>query len=119
MSQPCHLMKQLLPRAASPPPHGQPPLANLGSPTRTPRPSLPTPYPFWKIVSGIPSTRVPKIVPEPLRRSIDEHRRAFAGLFDACVPIDLTKPEDGFPDPNYGGEALKRTLLRFLPNAYR
>src|SRR5262249_10589581 len=58
-------------------------------------------------------------VPEPLRRCIDEHRRAFAGLFDVCVPIDLTKPEDGFTDPDYGGEALKGALLRSLPGAYR
>lgn len=58
-------------------------------------------------------------VPDPLRRSIEEHRRAFAGLFDVCVPIDLTRPEDGFPDPNYGGDALKQTLLDALPGAYR
>ena len=58
-------------------------------------------------------------VPEPLRRAIDEHRRAFAGLFDACVPIDITRTEEGFPVPDYGGEALKAALLRALPNAYR
>jgi uncharacterized protein (DUF697 family) len=40
-------------------------------------------------------------------------------LFDALVPIDLTKPEDDFPDPDYGGEALKETLLNMLPGAYR
>jgi uncharacterized protein (DUF697 family)/predicted GTPase len=57
--------------------------------------------------------------PEPLRRSIDEHKRAFEGLVDVCVPIDLTRPEDGFPDPNYGGEQLKQTLLDVLPGAYR
>jgi uncharacterized protein (DUF697 family) len=34
-------------------------------------------------------------------------------------PIDLTKPEDGFPEPNYGGEQLKSALLRVLPEAYR
>lgn len=55
----------------------------------------------------------------PLLECIDEHRRAFAGLFDVCVPIDLTKPEDGFPEPNYGGEQLKQTLLKVLPSAYR
>jgi uncharacterized protein (DUF697 family) len=66
-----------------------------------------------------PGEGIPDSVPEPLRRSIDEHRRAFAGLYDACVPIDLTKPEDGFPDPNYGGEHLKRALLDALPGAYR
>jgi uncharacterized protein (DUF697 family) len=58
-------------------------------------------------------------VPDSLRRSIEEHRRAFAGLYDVCVPIDLTRPEDGFPDPNYGGNALKQALLDALPGAYR
>jgi uncharacterized protein (DUF697 family) len=58
-------------------------------------------------------------VPEPLLRCIDEHRRAFAGLFDSLVTIDLTKPEDGFADPNFGGEQLKQALLEALPGAYR
>jgi uncharacterized protein (DUF697 family) len=35
------------------------------------------------------------------------------------VPIDLTKPEDGFADPEYGGEHLKHALLATLPGAYR
>ncbi len=56
---------------------------------------------------------------DDLRRCIEEHTRAFEGLYDALVPIDLTKPEDGFPEPNYGGEYLKETLLRLLPGAYR
>jgi uncharacterized protein (DUF697 family) len=82
----------------------------------TPRQPHPTPYPFAPLLDNGP---VPEGVPEALRRCIDEHRRAFDGLVDACVPIDLTKPEDGFPDPNYGGEYLKQALLRFLPGAYR
>lgn len=61
----------------------------------------------------------PTAVPDDLRRCLAAHTRAFAGLVDAVVPIDLTRPEDGFPDPNYGGEQLKATLLRFLPAAYR
>ncbi|MDB5311389.1 MAG: hypothetical protein JWO38_5591 [Gemmataceae bacterium] len=81
-----------------------------------PRQPHPTPYPFAPLLENGP---VPADVPEPLRRSIDEHRRAFEGLFDACVPIDLTRPEDGFPDPNYGGEYLKQALLKALPGAYR
>ncbi len=81
-----------------------------------PRQPHPKPYPFAPLLDGGP---VPDSVPEPLRRSIDEHRRAFAGLFDKCVPIDLTRPEDGFPDPTYGGEYLKRALLTALPGAYR
>jgi uncharacterized protein (DUF697 family) len=83
-----------------------------------PRQPHPTPYPFAELIAD-PAAPIPDSVPEPLRRCIDEHRRAFAGLFDACVPIDLTKPEDGFPDPSYGGDALKDALLRSLPGAYR
>jgi uncharacterized protein (DUF697 family) len=66
-----------------------------------------------------PDPRLPTSVPDDLRRCIEEHARAFAGLYDVLVPIDLTKPEDGFPEPNYGGEQLKATLLRVLPAAYR
>lgn len=53
-----------------------------------------------------------------LRRSLDEQERRFAGLYDHVVPIDLTRPEEGFDDPNYGGEALKQVLLDVLPAAY-
>lgn len=76
-----------------------------------PRQPHPVPYPF--------EGKVEAAVPEALQRSVDEHKRAFAGLFDVCVPIDLTKPEDGFPDPHYGGPALKHALLEALPGAYR
>jgi uncharacterized protein (DUF697 family) len=54
-----------------------------------------------------------------LRRCIEEHASAFEGLYDALIPIDFTKPEDGFPDPHYGGDNLKANLLRMLPEAYR
>ncbi len=81
-----------------------------------PRQPHPTPYPFEQC--GVTAHESPN-VPDALRRCIEEHRKAFAGLYDTCVPIDLTRPEDGFPDPDYGGEALKRTLLDALPGAYR
>ncbi|MBY0456821.1 MAG: GTP-binding DUF697 domain-containing protein [Gemmataceae bacterium] len=92
----------------------------------TPRRPHPEPYPFRfdkdaagagedPVGVGPPSAEVT----ENLRRCIDEHRRAFAGLFDVCVPVDLTRPEDGFPDPDYGGPALKQALLNVLPGAYR
>lgn len=87
-----------------------------------PRQPHPTPYPFTSLAAGGLMSRgvaLPDTVPEPLRQCIDEHRRAFDGLFDSCVPIDLTRPEDGFTDPNYGGEMLKETLLGVLPGAYR
>jgi len=79
-----------------------------------PRQPHPQPYPF--------ESRTPRseqVALATLERHIDEHRRAFAGLFDHCVPIDLTKPADGFADPTYGGEALKRALLDALPAGYR
>jgi uncharacterized protein (DUF697 family) len=60
----------------------------------------------------------PESIPEFLRLR-DEHARQFEGLFDALVPIDLTRPEEGYAEPNYGGDALKETLLRLLPDAYR
>jgi uncharacterized protein (DUF697 family) len=57
--------------------------------------------------------------PEALRRSIEEQRRRFAGLFDYLVPLDLTRPEEGFQEPNYGGPYLKEVLLHCLPAAHR
>jgi len=70
------------------------------------------PYPF---VSGIESLQAP----EDLRRCLLEQQRCFAGLADAIVPIDLTRPEEGFSDPSYGGDRLKQVLLDVLPKAYR
>jgi uncharacterized protein (DUF697 family) len=55
----------------------------------------------------------------PVRRSLAEQVRRFEGLVDAVVPIDLTRPEEGFAEPNYGGEQLKQALLKRLPEAYR
>jgi uncharacterized protein (DUF697 family) len=57
--------------------------------------------------------------PDPVPRLVAEQSERFAGLFDAVVPIDLTRPEEGFDDPNYGGDAFKSELLRLLPAAYR
>lgn len=81
-----------------------------------PRQPHPVPYP-WIQEAGAGSR--PESVPADLRRCIEHHAEGFAGLFDVLVPIDLTKPDDGFPEPNYGGEQLKETLLRMLPAAYR
>jgi uncharacterized protein (DUF697 family) len=57
--------------------------------------------------------------PPDLLRSIAEQRQRFEGLVDRVVPVDITPPEEGFQDPNYGGEALKAVLLELLPTAYR
>ncbi|MCC7338950.1 MAG: 50S ribosome-binding GTPase [Pirellulaceae bacterium] len=65
-----------------------------------------------------PDERRPS-VPEKLQTLIDEKVAQFAGLHDVVVPIDLTRPEDGFAEPNFGGQRLKHTILEFLPLAYR
>lgn len=98
-----------------------------------PQQQHPLPYPFEiKITSGTPTAPVSPpggggdmgawasmAIPEDLRRSLDEQRARFEGLFDAIVPIDLTKPEEGFNDPHYGGDQLKAALVQLLPAAYR
>jgi uncharacterized protein (DUF697 family) len=83
-----------------------------------PRQPHPEPYPFGELATN-PLAPLPDAVPRPLRDCIDEHRRAFAGLFDHCVAFDLTRRDDGFADPDYGGAQLKRVLLAVLPAAYR
>jgi uncharacterized protein (DUF697 family) len=70
------------------------------------------PYPFG-------TDREQSVVPEDLCRSLAEHERRFLGLIDHAIPIDLTPAEEGFDDPNYGGDALKLALLGALPGAYR
>lgn len=83
-----------------------------------PRQPHPSPYPFAALADN-PQAPLPDSIPQPMRECIDQHRRAFAGLFDHCVPLDLTKSDDGFGEPNYGGEQLKQILLNVLPAAYR
>ena len=78
-----------------------------------PQQQHPLPYPFRP-----DGTAGPEVL-EPLRRSIEEQVRRFSGLVDRIVPIDLTKPEEGFNEPNYGGDQLKTALLEVLPEAYR
>jgi len=77
-----------------------------------PQQQHPEPYPFG-------TDQEATAVPEALRRSIEEQRRRFDRLVDRVVPVDLTRPEEGFTDQAYGGEQLKQTLLDVLPAAYR
>ncbi|HLJ92230.1 MAG TPA: DUF697 domain-containing protein [Gemmataceae bacterium] len=81
------------------------------------------PYPF---MSSAPDAEAngyvkqdSKQVPEPLLRSLREQEDRFQGLVDRAVPVDLTRPEEGFANPTYGGEQLKQVLLEVLPGAYR
>lgn len=61
----------------------------------------------------------PPPVPPALQLLIDEKVKQFEGLHDAVIPVDLTKPNDGFADPNFGGQRLKQAILEYLPHAYR
>ncbi|CAN5503377.1 GTPase domain-containing protein [soil metagenome] len=54
-----------------------------------------------------------------LKRLEEEHAKAFGELITETVRIDLTKPEEGFPEPDYHGMELKQSLLNQLPEAYR
>jgi uncharacterized protein (DUF697 family)/predicted GTPase len=77
-----------------------------------PQKQHPQPYPFGTAEEST-------AVPEALLRSLAEQRRVFGNLVDHVVPVDLTRPEEGFEDMNYGGEQFKRVLLDVLPGAYR
>lgn len=54
-----------------------------------------------------------------LRRNLAEQEQRFSGLVDWIVPIDLTLPEDGFNQPEFGGMRLDETLIEVLPAACR
>lgn len=54
-----------------------------------------------------------------LQRSLQEQETRFAGLVDRIVPIDLTKPEEGYHQPEFGGRRLEEALIDLLPAACR
>lgn len=60
-----------------------------------------------------------KDLPPQLCELIEEKKRQFHGLFDTFLPMDLTQPEDGFADPDFGGDELQRSILDKMPHAYR
>jgi uncharacterized protein (DUF697 family) len=85
-----------------------------------PQDQHPQPYPFDPL--AVPAGQPPAVTaaaPDDVLRLIREQTEQFEGLIDRVVPLDLTRPEEGYADPNYGGEALKRVLLDSLPGAYR
>jgi uncharacterized protein (DUF697 family) len=74
------------------------------------------PFPFgaddWSAVAAAPPA-----LPSDLLRSLQEQRQRFEGLTDRVVAVDLTPPEEGFDDPEYGGPRLREVLLDVLPAA--
>jgi uncharacterized protein (DUF697 family) len=75
-----------------------------------------SPYPFgaddWSSLEAAPPA-----LPSDLLRSLQEQRRRFEELADRAVAVDLTPPEEGFNDPDYGGPRLREVLLEVLPAA--
>ncbi len=61
----------------------------------------------------------PSTLNSNLRRSLIEQTERFSGLVDRIVPIDLTKPEEGFAQPEFGGRRLDEALIEVLPAACR
>jgi uncharacterized protein (DUF697 family)/predicted GTPase len=79
---------------------------------------LPQPYPFRPMAAS-QRWDWPAELSETLRRQLERQIQQFAGLYDWIVPLDLTRPEDGFPVPDYGGPALQEALVQVLPQACR
>jgi uncharacterized protein (DUF697 family) len=83
-----------------------------------PQQQHPHPYPF-DTATLPPTITGEEALPTDLTRLVREQAKVFAGLVDRIVPVDLTKPEEGFTETAYGGKMLKTTLLALLPDAYR
>ena len=73
-----------------------------------------SPDPFDEGVRPLPTG-----IPQTLSRCLSAQYERFDGLFDRAVPVDLTKPTDGYDVVEFGGERLKRAILDLLPAAYR
>ena len=81
----------------------------------------------WEPAEGDPFAEIdvlqcrdwPADIPPELVKCLEKQRERFGGLVDCIVPLDFTKPEECFADPNFGGERLKGALIELLPSAYR
>lgn len=62
---------------------------------------------------------LPESLPPDLRRSLRRQQERFEGLVDRIVPVDFTRPGEGFVEPDFGGQRLRAALLDLLPAAYR
>jgi uncharacterized protein (DUF697 family) len=88
-----------------------------------PQQQHPQPYPWDEKCDVVgagaesPDPALMSPVPENLLRSIEEQKRRFGALADRVVAVDLTSPEEGFIEPNYGGDHLRQVILDVLPTA--
>lgn len=76
------------------------------------------PYPFQhgRIHEPLGPAETPAHLSD-LARSLEVQRQRFAEVADFVAAIDLTRPQEGFTDPEYGGPALRELLLQVLPEA--
>src|SRR5262249_19697830 len=74
----------------------------------------PQPYPFTTDDEPLP-TDLP--LSADLLRGAAEQKERFKELVDRVVLVDLTPAEEGFNDPNYGGERLRQGVVDVLPGA--
>ncbi len=65
------------------------------------------------------TTPLPKTLHDNLKRSLELQYERFDGLFDGAIPIDFTPEQEGFQNPHFGGDRLKRAIIQALPAAYR
>ncbi len=79
-----------------------------------PQQQHPQPYPFTS--DGDPLPTEPPLS-EDLKRGLAEQKLRFEKLVDRVVLVDLTPAEEGFNDPDFGGERLRQVLVEVLPGA--
>ena len=61
----------------------------------------------------------PSTIPEPLQVALRNQHHRFEGLAERIIPVDFTQPEDGFDEPDFGGDRLKQAIIDLLPDVYR
>jgi len=77
-------------------------------------------YPQQQHPAGLDESEIDRgRLPPDLLRSIEAQQHRFGNLVDRVVLVDLTRPEEGFAEPNLGAAALKETLIQLLPAGYR
>ena len=86
-----------------------------------PQQQHPTPDPFTDVDLVDLSTLNSQLstLPDSLKTALRNQHDRFEGLADRIVPVDLTQPDDGFDEPNFGGERLKQAIIDLLPDVYR
>ncbi len=78
---------------------------------------VPDPFAGWDKLTC--ESSLPADLPPELLRSLQQQQARFSGLVHQIVPVDLTPPEEGFAEPDFGGPRLQAALLQQLPAAYR